>query len=157
MGRAPSSPLWAGYTALINEQALAGGQQTVGFLNPALYTLGKTLPIGSDTDFHDIITGNNTQFIEPNEVLRRGRIRLVHQVGERSAGIGLINALAKPHDLFIFPTHGSNTAGGVGGPFTVTSQTTLNFTNTGSGTVSWVAKRRILPRGCLFLQKHWHH
>ena len=31
-----STPLWAAFTALVNEQAVANGQPTVGFLNPAL-------------------------------------------------------------------------------------------------------------------------
>src|ERR1019366_4866690 len=40
-GTSCAAPLWAGFTALINQQATAGGQPPVGFLNPALYTIGK--------------------------------------------------------------------------------------------------------------------
>jgi hypothetical protein len=56
-GTSCAAPLWAAYTALMNQQAVANGSATVGFLNPAIYTIGK----GSSytNDFHDIKTGNN--------------------------------------------------------------------------------------------------
>jgi subtilase family serine protease len=57
-GTSFSTPLWAGFTALVNQQAAANGQAPVGFLNPALYTIG-TGTIYS-LCFHDITTGNNT-------------------------------------------------------------------------------------------------
>jgi kumamolisin len=40
-GASCAATLWAGLTALINQQAAAAGQPTVGFLNPALYAIGK--------------------------------------------------------------------------------------------------------------------
>jgi subtilase family serine protease len=62
-GTSASAPLWAGFTALVNQQAAALGKGSVGFLNASLYTIGK----GSNynNDFHDITIGNNgsvTQF-----------------------------------------------------------------------------------------------
>lgn len=57
-GTSASAPLWAGFCALINQQAVANGRATVGFLNPALYALGKTTNYVSS--FHDITTGDNT-------------------------------------------------------------------------------------------------
>ena len=49
--------MWAGYLALVNQQAVANGNKTVGFINPTLYTIGE----GSnyDTDFHDVTSGSN--------------------------------------------------------------------------------------------------
>ena len=41
-GTSCAAPLWAGFTALVNQQAVAAGRATVGFLNPALYTIGKS-------------------------------------------------------------------------------------------------------------------
>src|SRR5205085_2094524 len=38
-GTSCAAPLWAGFTALVNQQAIAAGGATVGFLNPALYTI----------------------------------------------------------------------------------------------------------------------
>jgi hypothetical protein len=62
-GSSCAAPLWAGFFALANQQAVANGKPTIGFANPSLYTLGQ----GPDytSDFHDITSGNNgspTQF-----------------------------------------------------------------------------------------------
>jgi subtilase family serine protease len=56
-GTSFAAPMWAGYLALVNEQAVANGNHTVGFINPSLYTIGA----GSsyDADFHDITSGSN--------------------------------------------------------------------------------------------------
>lgn len=56
-GTSFATPMWAGYLALVNQQSVANGNKTVGFINPNLYTIGG----GSsyDTDFHDIISGSN--------------------------------------------------------------------------------------------------
>ena len=35
------SPLWAGFCALVNQQALASGKVQVGFINPAVYAIGQ--------------------------------------------------------------------------------------------------------------------
>jgi hypothetical protein len=58
-GTSFSSPLWAGFVALVNEQAEANGYPPVGFLNPALYAIGFG-PISVYTNcFHDVTVGNN--------------------------------------------------------------------------------------------------
>jgi subtilase family serine protease len=57
-GTSFAAPMWAGYLALANQQALENGATTtLGFINPTLYTIG----LGStyDTDFHDITSGSN--------------------------------------------------------------------------------------------------
>lgn len=56
-GTSFAAPMWAGYLALANQQALQNGQPTLGFINPALYTIG--LGTSYDTDFHDITSGSN--------------------------------------------------------------------------------------------------
>ena len=56
-GTSAAAPLWAAYAALINQQAVAGGNPTIGFINPAIYSIGKGLTYGAD--FHDVATGNN--------------------------------------------------------------------------------------------------
>jgi hypothetical protein len=58
-GTSASAPLWAGFTALINQQAIANGKPTVGFLNPVLYLIGNSYPSKYASDFHDITIGNN--------------------------------------------------------------------------------------------------
>jgi subtilase family serine protease len=56
-GTSFAAPMWAGFLALVNQQAVAGGQPTLGFINPAIYTIG----LGSTftADFHDITVGSN--------------------------------------------------------------------------------------------------
>jgi subtilase family serine protease len=56
-GTSCAAPLWAAYTALVNQKSLSLGHNPVGFLNPALYAIALG---GSYTsNFHDITTGNN--------------------------------------------------------------------------------------------------
>jgi len=57
VGTSVAAPLWAAFTALVNEQAALNGQPHVGFLNPALYAIGKSSDYLSA--FHDITTGTN--------------------------------------------------------------------------------------------------
>jgi subtilase family serine protease len=56
-GTSFAAPMWAGYLALVNQQAVANGNGPVGFINPTLYTIG--LSSSYDTDFHDITSGEN--------------------------------------------------------------------------------------------------
>jgi subtilase family serine protease len=56
-GTSFAAPMWAGFLALVNQQAVSNGQPTLGFVNPALYTiLGGS---SYSTDFHDITSGSN--------------------------------------------------------------------------------------------------
>ncbi|HTL18102.1 MAG TPA: S53 family peptidase, partial [Patescibacteria group bacterium] len=57
-GTSMAAPLWAGFTALVNQQAALSGNPPVGFLNPALYSIGKGRSYA--LVFHDITNGNNT-------------------------------------------------------------------------------------------------
>ncbi|HEY6250609.1 MAG TPA: protease pro-enzyme activation domain-containing protein [Candidatus Angelobacter sp.] len=56
-GTSYAAPRWAGFIALVNQQSVAGGNSTVGFINPAIYAIGKSTSFTSD--FHDITSGNN--------------------------------------------------------------------------------------------------
>ncbi len=56
-GTSFAAPMWAGYLALVNQQAVANGNHTVGFINPTLYTIGEGSNYGSD--FHDVTSGSN--------------------------------------------------------------------------------------------------
>jgi len=59
-GTSYAAPQWAGLTALANQQAVADGKATLGFINPAIYAIGT----GSDfdSDFHDITVGSNGKY-----------------------------------------------------------------------------------------------
>lgn len=86
-GTSLASPLWAGYLALVNQQSKAAGRSTVGFINPAIYAIGKSSSYGSA--FHDITSGSNGGY---NAVTGYD---LVTGWGSPN-GQNLINALAGP-------------------------------------------------------------
>jgi len=56
-GTSFAAPMWAGYLALANEQEVTSFGTTLGFIDPALYTIG--LSSSYDTAFHDIISGSD--------------------------------------------------------------------------------------------------
>ena len=56
-GTSFAAPRWAGFIALVNQQSVANGHGTVGFVNPAIYNVGVSANYTSD--FHDITSGNN--------------------------------------------------------------------------------------------------
>jgi kumamolisin len=59
-GTSASTPLWAGFMALANQQAAANETPPIGFANPALYAIGAGATYQSD--LHDITTGDNGGF-----------------------------------------------------------------------------------------------
>ena len=90
-GTSVSSPLWAGFMALVNQQAASFGQPPVGFLNPSIYRIG--LSAGYGTNFHDIISGNNVNSSSPNAFFAVPGFDLCTGWGS-PIGQNLINALA---------------------------------------------------------------
>jgi kumamolisin len=60
-GTSAAAPLWAAFTALVNQQRAAAGKTPLGFANPVLYALA-----GNSTSyaagFHDITQGTNLVF-----------------------------------------------------------------------------------------------
>jgi kumamolisin len=56
-GTSLSTPIWASFTALIDEYLRARGGRRVGFLNPVLYRLAATAP--TYRPLHDITVGGN--------------------------------------------------------------------------------------------------
>jgi uncharacterized membrane protein len=65
-GTSFAAPRWAGFMALVNQQAVEAGNAPnggVGFLNPALYAIGKGTNYSKD--FHDITVGNNDTGNQP--------------------------------------------------------------------------------------------
>ncbi|MGA2886781.1 MAG: S53 family serine peptidase [Terracidiphilus sp.] len=59
-GTSFAAPMWAGYIALVNQQLVANGDATIGFLDPLLYAIGVSSSY--DTDFHDITSGKSGSF-----------------------------------------------------------------------------------------------
>jgi hypothetical protein len=65
-GTSAGAPLWAGFTALVNQaNAQAGGPGKSGFLNPTIYDIGLTRGTADDLYsicFNDIVSGSNGAF-----------------------------------------------------------------------------------------------
>jgi subtilase family serine protease len=57
-GTSFAAPRWAGYLALVNQQAVAYTNSTLGFINPAIYAIGVT-SIFYANSLHDIVRGSN--------------------------------------------------------------------------------------------------
>jgi hypothetical protein len=132
-GTSVAAPLWAGFTALVNQQAVVSGQLPVGFINPAIYAIGKGT--NYTADFHDITTGNNTRSGSTTKYYAVTGYDLCTGWGTPN-GIALINALAIPDALGILPATGFNASGLVGGPFNATIQN-FSLTNSGGTSLTW--------------------
>ena len=139
-GTSIAAPLWAGLTALINQQGAAAGAPPVGFLNPALYAIAQ----GANyrTDFHDITTGNNENTANPTLYRATAGYDLCTGWGT-PAGSGLINDLLalNPADaLVITPPLGFTAFGSYSGPYNVSSQA-YTLTNAGTVPISWTISK----------------
>jgi subtilase family serine protease len=120
-GTSFAAPMWAGYMALINQQAVANGNPPLGFINPSLYTIG--LSANYTTDFHDITSGGNGFSATTGYDLATG-------LGSPN-GSGLINALAgsSPAPGFSLSASPASVSVGQGslGKSTITSSVTGGF------------------------------
>ena len=92
-GTSCATPLWGAFCALVNEQGAAGGNQPVGFLNPAIYGIGKSANYANC--FNDITNGNNTWSQSPAQFFAVPGYDLASGWGTPT-GQNLINALAPP-------------------------------------------------------------
>ena len=92
-GTSCAAPLWAGFIALVNQQALSSGQSAVGFINPAIYAIGQGANYTSD--LHDITTGNNEWLSSPTLFSAVAGYDLCTGWGSPT-GSNLVNALAGP-------------------------------------------------------------
>jgi subtilase family serine protease len=132
-GTSCAAPLWAGFNALVNQQAVANGKPLVGFINPALYSIASGANYASC--FHDVTTGSNTWSSSPTLFYATNGYDLCTGLGT-PAGTNLINALAPPGDPLVISTQAGTAAGVAGGPFTISSGN-LWLTNTGSASLAW--------------------
>ena len=132
-GTSVAAPLWAAFTALINEQAATLAQPPVGFLNPSLYALARGTNYAAT--FHDIITGNNTNAASPNNFYAVPGYDLATGWGT-PGGTNLINALTTPDDLRLLPPAVFSANGLLGGPFTQNTWS-LVLSNSGAASLDW--------------------
>ncbi len=59
-GTSFAAPMWAGYIALVNQQLVANGNPTIGFINPTIYA--QNVSSGYAADFHDITSGTSGSY-----------------------------------------------------------------------------------------------
>lgn len=130
-GTSLAAPRWAGFLALVNEQA---NGSLVGFLNTTLYSIGQTANYANL--FHDITTGNDFNSGSPNLFSAVAGYDLVTGWGTPT-GQNLIDTLAPANTtnpnfaLTASPTTISLTPGGSG-----TSTITVAPANGFAGTVN---------------------
>jgi subtilase family serine protease len=133
-GTSFAAPMWAGYMALVNQQAVASGEPRLGFINPAIYQIG--VGSGYSAAFHDIKSGSNGEPTTAGYDLATG--------WGSPNGVGLINALAgsasPDFGLALSPGSVTVTQGSKG-----TSTITVTPSNSFSGNVTLSASG--LPSG----------
>jgi subtilase family serine protease len=95
-GTSFAAPRWAGFMALVNQQAVEAGnapQGGLGFINPAIYSVGNGTSYNND--FHDVTSGNNDTDNQPVWFSAVTGYDLVTGWGSPT-GQDLIDALAGP-------------------------------------------------------------
>ncbi len=127
-GTSLSTPVWAGFLALANQQANGA---SIGFLNPTIYQIAQGA--GYANDFHDITTGNNFNSGSPNLYSTVAGYDLVTGLGSPN-GQSLINALAPAQtgpNFTLVSTPGSlSVVQGSQGTSTITIHAVNGFTGT---------------------------
>jgi kumamolisin len=121
-GTSFAAPMWAGYMALINQQAVENGNSPLGFVNPAIYNLGVSS--GYAAAFHDITSGSNG---EPT-----------------TTGYDLATGWGSPNSGLIAALAGS---GGGGGPAVSLSATSLKWSAITVGTTANAKKVTVTNSG----------
>ena len=119
-GTSFAAPMWAGYLALANQQGVAQGNGTMGFLNPALYALAEESSYLND--FHDITNGSNGYAASTGLDLATG-------LGSPN-GTSLINALTLVPNFAIFSGSSSlSVAPGANGSTSITTSVFGSFSS----------------------------
>ena len=137
-GTSCSAPLWAGLSALANQQAVASGKPSVGFINPVVYAIGTGAAYAQD--FHDTTTGDNTWSSSPSQFYAVTGYDLCTGWGTPT-GQNLIDALvakgnSATSQLGIVSDPQLTATGVVGGPFSP-STSVIILTNTGTSPLTW--------------------
>jgi subtilase family serine protease len=132
-GTSCAAPLWAGFMALANQQAVAGGKPTVGFINPAIYEIANESIYS--IAFNDITKGTNTWSLSPNSFFAVPGYDLCTGLGTPK-GTNLINALVSPDPFLVVSNAGINFVVSPDGTFNPASQT-YYLTNVGTSSLDW--------------------
>ena len=133
-GTSCSAPLWAGFTALINQQAAALGKEPVGLINAAVYSLGN----GSNysATFHDVTGGDNTSIDSPTAYYATTGFDLCTGWGSPT-GQKLIDALVGLADTLQVTSDANFFASGAKGGAFSPLPATMMVVNNGDFAVTW--------------------
>jgi len=107
-GTSVAAPLWAGFMALVNQQAGMDGLPSIGFANPAIYAIGRGSSYSSC--FHDITSGNNENPLSPTAFSAVTGYDLCTGWGTPK-GQALINALCSTPGGLIYVQFGNSSPG----------------------------------------------
>ena len=120
-GTSCAAPLWAAYTALVNQKAASLSHNPVGFINPAIYAIA--LGPNYTSNFHDITTGNNIT---------------THSGGKWSAvaGYDLCTGLGTPNGPTLLASLTSSGGGGTNYTIAVSANPSNGGNVSGGGTYS---------------------
>jgi subtilase family serine protease len=133
-GTSCGGPLWAGFAALVNQQAAATGKARIGFLNPSLYRIASQSAYAAN--FHDVTVGDDFNLNCVSEFLALPGYDLCTGWGSM-IGSKLFNALLATADaLQITPLATLYLSGPTGGPFNITSRA-FSLTNTSASPLNW--------------------
>jgi len=134
-GTSCAAPLWAGFMALVNQQAAANGKPPVGFINPAIYALAGSANYSSC--FHDVTSGNNTWSGSTSLFSATNGYDLCTGLGTPN-GQNLINALAPSTAVLavLVGTNGYAFGGLISGPFNPNSAPFV-LTNASASGLNW--------------------
>ncbi len=133
VGTSCAAPLWAGFMALVNQQAVASGKPVVGFINPLVYDMASLSTYTAN--FFDITTGNNTWSNSLNAYFATVGYDLCTGLGS-PRGTNFINALVNPDPLIVVSNAGFRAVGTPAGTFNISSQTFF-LTNSGTSPLVW--------------------
>jgi hypothetical protein len=133
-GTSCATPLWAGLTALANQQAAATGRPAVGFINPTVYAIGASPDYAQD--FHDITTGNNTWSSSPSQFYAVKGYDLCTGWGTPAGENFIDDLLAQENSLGIISGLAPATTGVAGGPFNSPASVII-LTNSGVAPLTW--------------------
>jgi uncharacterized repeat protein (TIGR03803 family) len=133
-GTSAAAPLWAAFAALASQQAASNNQPSIGFINPAIYAIGKGPTYNAN--FHDITTGNNTNGGSPTKFFAVPGFDLCTGWGTPTGSNLIMSLVTPPHTLLVTPSANVLASGPAGGPLIPTAQT-YTLTNFGSAPLSW--------------------
>jgi subtilase family serine protease len=138
-GTSFAAPMWAGYLALANQQAVANSE-TISFINPIIYP--DALTSSYSTLFHDVTSGSCGTYSAVTD------FDLCTGWGSPN-GSGLINALAPALSTTTTTLASSQNPQNQGASVTFTATVTTSGSNTPTGTVTFYNGNTSIGTGTL--------